>query len=681
MQFTRILIVDDEPGQRDILAFELSKRGYHVVTASDGAEALEKFKAEKFSVVFMDLTMPGMDGIVTLQEMKKVYPEVAVILLTGHSDVEAVVKAMKAGAFHYVLKPPKVDEIDMLIKQSLEKKELKALVALYETSKVLFSTVKLIELLERVMDLMESVFDMDQASLLLLDSDGKLYIAASRGIAEDIVRTTRLAVGEDVAGRIVELGQGYLLVGSLENYPELLGIKGDPNISSSIVYPLICQGKVLGVINLSRKPGKVDFQRSDFQSAGIFASQLSQAIRNAQYCQEIEEKMKQVEKAHEELQATQDKLVQSENLAAIGRLSAGVAHEINNPLTSMRGYTQLVMMRMCKDSEDYEQLKIVLDESERCVNIVSDLLTFARQRRLKLQKVDPTDMVRDSMKVLALKFQEARVETNLHLPDSCPSIQADPSQLKQVFLNILSNAVDALSDVNHERRIEVTGSILKDSFRFCVSDNGPGIPKDKLALIFEPFFTTKKEGRGTGLGLSLSYGIMKQHHGGLSVESEEGKGTQFYVDIPLAISEETWDLLGESGSVSSMAADSSKPSKSILLVEDEKQIAQLIEKILQPRGHHIVKCHDAEAAIHEIERHKFDLIICDFRLQKKMTGRNLYEKLRMSKPGLASRFLMVTGSALHKDLELFLAENKIPYLLKPFDNQELLRVIDERLAA
>lgn len=276
----RILVVDDEQGIRDILSAELSAKGYQVAVAEDGQQAVETLKAKPFDLVISDIRMPRLDGMVMLQEMTKIDPSIEVILITGVGTAAQAIAAMQQGAYGFIQKPLNLEELHLLIERALEKRGFKTLVALYESSQAAFSILKLDELLNTIMGLLQPVLRPDKGSVMLLDKTGKLYIAASLGLSEQIVSRTQLEIGERIAGRAAKERTALLLIGGLENYPELKGLESQAAIGSSIIIPLVCKDQLVGVMNLSRLAGQENFTASDLRNASIFAAQAAQAVYN-----------------------------------------------------------------------------------------------------------------------------------------------------------------------------------------------------------------------------------------------------------------------------------------------------------------------------------------------------------------------------------------------------------------
>jgi two-component system NtrC family sensor kinase len=242
----------------------------------------------------------------------------------------------------------------------------------------------------------------------------------------------------------------------------------------------------------------------------------------------LEEK---VDEKTKELQATQDFLIQSEKLASLGKLAAGVAHEINNPLTSILLNSHLLLEQLKNDEASREKLKLVIDETTRCSSIVSGLLEFARQTPPEKTVVDINKIIESTLLIMDTQAMVHKVRLITDLDDTLPLIGVDVNKIKQVFTNLILNALDAMPDggvLKIESQLSEDSSCVEVAFE----DNGKGIPKENLRKIFDPFFSTKGI-KGTGLGLSISYGIVQQHGGTIDVESNVGRGTRITICLPL----------------------------------------------------------------------------------------------------------------------------------------------------
>ena len=233
-----------------------------------------------------------------------------------------------------------------------------------------------------------------------------------------------------------------------------------------------------------------------------------------------------------ELREKQSRLVEAEKLASIGILATGIAHELNNPLTSVLTFSHLMLEDLPKEAPYYEKIKIMARETERARNIVRQLLSFAKETPLNTMKININRPVTEIIDSLIAQGIFRDIELTLNLSDTLPEIYADPARIGQVVLNILLNAVHAITP---QGRIEVTTRVMDNFLEIIFSDTGCGISEEHITKIFDPFFTTKELHKGTGLGLAVSYGIIKKHGGEIRVESSVGKGSTFIVRLPVNV--------------------------------------------------------------------------------------------------------------------------------------------------
>jgi signal transduction histidine kinase len=247
---------------------------------------------------------------------------------------------------------------------------------------------------------------------------------------------------------------------------------------------------------------------------------------------QLEENLNQLAQSHKELSATQQQLIQSEKMASVGQLAAGVAHEVNNPLGTILLYSHMLLEKLGDRDARREELEIIAKEATRCRDIVRGLLDFARQRKLQIENIDLNKIVGEVLSLASKQPSFQKVEIVQALEPLLPLVSGDPVQLKEVFLNIVSNAGEAMPEGGKmmvSSRFNNGGGNVEVSIR----DTGLGIPAENLNKIFMPFFTTKKIGQGTGLGLAIAYGIVKMHRGSIDVESKPREGTTFVVKLPL----------------------------------------------------------------------------------------------------------------------------------------------------
>jgi signal transduction histidine kinase/DNA-binding response OmpR family regulator len=534
----RILVVDDEPGIRDLLTYELTSQGYHVTTARDGREAVDRVAQDRFNVIISDVKMPRMDGLETLEAIKKMDPDVEVIMATGYGTIETAVTAMKAGAYDFIQKPfQNIQELFALVEKAMEKRDLKALLAVYEASKAVFSSVRIEDMLTIVIGLARKILRADDVSIMLPEEGEKVLRVAAQAGVSSAQKNETVALGERVAGKVALSKEPIIINGPLSGDARFKGTESFRKIKSSIVYPLVLEGRVLGVLNVNRVERDEPFGESDLRSATIFGSQIAQALSNARLYKELEEKASRLEDALRRLEEAQKQLVQTEKLAAIGQLAAGVAHELNNPLTGILGFAQLLLQEEGLNPQQREDLESIYKQSQRCRTIIQNLLQFSHRKEPKMEPVRMRTLMDATMLLIQYDFKTSGVDLQVDVPEDLPLVMADPNQLQQVFLNLLANARQA-TEAKKGARIAVRAGREGEKLVLTFHDNGVGIPAENLDKIFDPFFTTKPVGKGTGLGLSISYGIIQQHKGSIRAESEVGQGTTFIIEFPVIPSSE-----------------------------------------------------------------------------------------------------------------------------------------------
>jgi len=562
----RILVIDDEAEMREMLHYALSTEGYDVDTACDGKEGIEKLSNRRYAVLITDIKMPGMDGINVLKRAKKIDPELQIIIMTGYASIESAINALQEGAFNYLNKPfDNITKVHITVKRAVEKRRLQGVVDLYEVSKDVFLSLDPEHLYPRIVLAAMRALAADDASLMLHNEEGQLVIVASHGLSEEIKETTRLNLGERVAGYVASTGKAEVFIGSVADDArfENLHLKDRKEIKSSIVYPLQLDAMIFGVLNINRTTKDDHFQPSDLHKTAIFASLVTLALENSRLYKQLASNIKRLED-------TQIQLVQSEKLASVGQLAAGIAHEINNPvgfITSNLGtlakyvgifkkllaeykildstiqdskaeHVQAIRKRIEKIRQK-EDLAAILDDvgellseskegATRVKEIVQGLQSFARIDQAQLKEADINEGIEATLKII---WNELKYKCKVHKSlEKIPKIRCYPSQLNQVFMNLLMNAAQAIPErgnITIETKATDTHIIIR------ISDTGTGIPPEHLAKLFDPFFTTKEVGKGTGLGLSISHGIVQMHNGTIEVESEVDKGTTFTIHLPL----------------------------------------------------------------------------------------------------------------------------------------------------
>jgi two-component system NtrC family sensor kinase len=367
----------------------------------------------------------------------------------------------------------------------------------------------------------------------------------------------------------------------------------------------------------------------------------------------------------------QSQLVHSEKMYALGMLVSGVAHELNNPLTSILGYAELLNSRE-GDSRKQHMLGRVAREAKRAGRIVNNLLTFSRKHKPAKTLVDLNEILLDVLEFRAYEQGVRNIVVERHLSPDLPGVLVDPHQFQQVFLNLITNAEQAIVDSKASSgRIAVTSDTHGDSVRVQVSDNGPGIPPEEIERIFLPFFTTKEVGRGTGLGLAICYGIVEEHGGHISVRSAADEGASFVVEVPAAAEDV---VAAATADEDAEPVDLAAASGRLLVVDDEAPIIELVTDFLESKGWEVESAREGTEALEVVGDGRFDVLLVDLRMPG-MDGQAFFEELRRRRPELAERVIFATGDVGSGNTARYLDELDNTLLRKPFNLDELTRVI------
>ncbi|HVM94189.1 MAG TPA: ATP-binding protein [Terriglobales bacterium] len=379
-------------------------------------------------------------------------------------------------------------------------------------------------------------------------------------------------------------------------------------------------------------------------------------------------------RAYEDLRKTQEQLLQSEKMSAIGQLISGVAHELNNPLTAILGYAQLLQGARLDDRSS-EYVGKLFKQAQRTHRVVQNLLSFARQHKPQKQEVDLRKVLEDTLTLSEYDLKINNVALERDIPRNLPPVVADPHQLEQVFLNIINNALDAMEQNRGRGALKVTVT-QKDSF-VCAEfdDNGPGIKEP--GKIFDPFYTTKDLGKGTGLGLSICYGIIKEHEGEISARNRAGGGAT--IEVRLRASEK-----GVSSAAGAATRHEPILSERVLLVEDEEAVLEFERDVLSGAGAEVTTSTSVEDSREKIRSGSFDVIVMSGRMPGGIGAEDSYEWVAANCPGMQKRLLFTFSSLVDDKMRNFLQEHALPSLSKPFEVGDLIsqvRMIAEKSKA
>jgi two-component system NtrC family sensor kinase len=379
-------------------------------------------------------------------------------------------------------------------------------------------------------------------------------------------------------------------------------------------------------------------------------------------------------KAEAEIQRQREALQQSEKMAAFGSLLAGVAHELNNPLSIVIG-NALLLAEETEGSGLAERAKRVQTAAERCGRIVRTFLAMARQRPAEKRPTAVTAVAGAAVELLAYQMRTSGVTVEQNIAPDIPALMCDSDQLVQVLANLLTNARQALEERPQPRRVRLKAWVDGEQVQINVSDNGPGIADAIRSRVFDPFFTTKPTGSGTGVGLAVSRGIIEAHGGSLDLASSNGEGACFVIRLPLA---RDAARLAESVSARDTRLLPVQVAPTVLVVDDEPDIGGMLAEMLGSLGYRTDVKFSGEAAQAALRERDYDAVLCDLRLPG-FDGAALYDWMTEQRPNLSRRTAFITADTLSPSSRRFLKRAGRPVLEKPFLPKDLLQLMAQIL--
>jgi two-component system cell cycle sensor histidine kinase/response regulator CckA len=628
-----ILVVEDERVVARDIQESLLRMGYDVIgTAASSTECLARAEERRPDLVLMDIRIEGaLDGIETARILRSRYG-VPVIFLTAYADEQTVARAKETEAHGYILKPFRAGELRSAIEIALFKHEMETRLELRERW---FATT------------LRAIGD----AVMAVDHDGRVNFA--NPMAEALLGTR----SEEIVGRA--LPEVFRPIDERTRAPITLPSPDD--VASGKSTPLATGAALVsptGEHPIEDSLSPIIDDKGQLLGAVIVFRDVSEARK------------------------MRERVALSERMASLGTLAAGVAHEINNPLTYVLGNASVVarelellnqavrerresagalLERVAERTHSLSEVLVeIQDGAERIRGIVVDLRAFSQPDSAERQG-DVRSALDWALRVIEPELR-ARAKLVTHL-EPLPGVYHGGSNLGQVFLNLLLNAVQSVAESSaREHVIEVSTSVDPSGFVLIdVEDTGIGMAPDVLKRIFEPFFTTKPVGKGTGLGLSICHGIVTAAGGTIEVQSTPGLGSRFRVRLPL-------DLRSDPPRDSTPQPGSERRAR-ILVIDDELQVGTAIRRILS--GHHVVSTTKAAEALELIARDgNFELVLCDLAMAD-ISGRELYERLSADHPEYKERVVFMSGGAFSPDIEKFLKSTTRPCLSKPFGAAEL----------
>ncbi len=399
------------------------------------------------------------------------------------------------------------------------------------------------------------------------------------------------------------------------------------------------------------------------KSAPIF-DEYGEVIKIVYLMSDITERVK----AEVKERVLQQELNLTSRLASIGEVAAGITHEINNPLTSVIAFAQM-LTQMDVPEDVREAMEVINDGANRIAGIVEKLLTFARRNRPDKEYVDINSIVTNTVEMRSYEMRNNNIEVTTQLVSDLSWTMANIGQLQQVFLNIIINAEQAMAGAHEGGKLSIKTEKIDSSISVSIADDGPGIAEDNIDKLFDPFFTTKDADGGTGLGLSISYGIISEHGGKIYAKSILGKGATFIVELPIVAETEQPRMSEPSGK---------EPEKvtaaKIMVVDDEPHICRALDRLLTREGHKVETISSAQMALRRLNTEKYDLILLDIKMPG-MNGIEFYNHMKEMDPSLQRKVVCITGDVISARNKAFLDKTRIPCIAKPFGVDELMRQV------
>lgn len=384
----------------------------------------------------------------------------------------------------------------------------------------------------------------------------------------------------------------------------------------------------------------------------------------------------------------EQQLLQKEKLASMGQMMAGVAHELNNPLTAILGVSDLLRERATDDATR-RHVEIVLNQARRAAAIIQNLLAFSRPSSVGRTRVNVSEIAQRALQLQQVSLRQKNITVEFVPCENVPAIDGDPKLLAQVFSNLITNAEQAIASARDRGKLRVSVTHVGGKIGVTFADDGPGIPAENIGRIFDPFFTTKRPGGGTGLGLTICLAVAKEHGGSIEVQSVPGGGATFRVIVPVAEAQgatapgtppaaESRTLIGAGAPARTLADMSPLKGYSVLVVDDEESIREIVQEGLSLRGMKVEGAADADEALAHLAGTTYDIVLCDFNLPG-LKGEQLFDELKRKSAATVPRFVFMTGDLLDPGILAAFSEKGAYVLQKPFHVSALATLLGELL--
>jgi two-component system, NtrC family, sensor kinase len=524
-----ILVVDDEAGIVLLCHRLLEKAGFRSLEVTRPEESLSVLEREPVNLLLADIRMPGMDGFQLIEQARRLQPDLAVVVMTGFGTVETAIEALRRGANGLILKPFTAAELVQSVQRALKENQQKqdvlrlhTLRPLFAITETLFTQTNPSRLLELLLETVCGHLNCRNVGLYEKSENQEFYEQISSKGELPAGMSTNVKGG--LISRVDEWGSAVLVnregPGDAVLQKEVAGLGFNSLISAPLIIPAEAEEKRI-VLLAARTLEEEVFRESDLEIFAILARQAAVALENARLHEELRAYIRQVEES-------QRALIQAEKMAVTGRLTASIAHEINNPLQSVQNCLHLAGRKELSKYERDNYLELAQNELERLMNIVQRMLDYYRPGALDRKTENLNQIIMKMIALVKRQLEDNKVEMVVNLSDPLPNVLIVRDQIQQVLLNLVLNSLEAMPDGGI---IHIETSYRDDRVEIIIEDTGPGVPLEQRDHLFEPFISTKEN--GTGLGLAVSYGIIAAHGGGLDLTVGKGNGACFRVSLPI----------------------------------------------------------------------------------------------------------------------------------------------------
>lgn len=518
-----ILVVDDEPGIAALCERVLSRDGYRVTAMINPHAAIEYLQQTRADLLLVDIRMPEVDGFDVISRAKIMQPEIAVLVMTGFGTVETAIRALRQGVDGLLLKPfEKGEELTQAVQQAIndnyrkrDAARVQALRPLFNVTETLFAETDQSKLTLLISDAIRDHLNCANVAYYRVDGEAVTAVA-------EVGKTLNVEANQTAAGlirRVAEDGNPMIIHAVGPGEADAQSLLSTVGLGSAILIP-IQRADTKSVLVAARDSSGAQFRGADLELFFVLARQAVVAMENARLYADLRDTLRRVEES-------QQALLRAEKMAAAGRLTASIAHEVNNPLQSVQNCLHLAGREDLPAEKRKEYFELARTELDRLMKTMQRMLEFYRPGTVRVEHVDVLELLNHVISLTSPQLHQRNIQVNTSLPDSLPGIYAVSGQIQQVFINLILNAHDAMPEGGELR---ISARELANGVELEICDSGPGIPAEKRNDIFEPFFSTK-EG-GTGLGLTVSYNIVTAHGGTLDLVDRDETGACFRLFLP-----------------------------------------------------------------------------------------------------------------------------------------------------